>query len=205
MKRLLLIFAFAWSSFAGESNDQADPEARLAAIRRVYVDQLGGGQTSDQMRDMIITALQNSGLFAVTENKERADAILRGSSDDRIFTEDHSTSDSVGIHANAGSSGASRSAIGSGVSESQNVGAGISQTESSRIQERKHEAAASIRLVDTEGDVIWSTTQESNGAKFRGAMADVADRIARQLIADTRRARARPVSAHSSSAPPSIR
>jgi len=32
--------------------------------------------------------------------------------------------------------------------------------------------------------VIWSTTQESNGAKFHGASADVAEKIARQLAAD---------------------
>jgi len=32
--------------------------------------------------------------------------------------------------------------------------------------------------------VIWSTTQESPGAKFRGASADVAAKIAHQLIID---------------------
>jgi hypothetical protein len=44
--------------------------------------------------------------------------------------------------------------------------------------------------VNCEGDVIWSTTQESTGAKFHGAMADVADKIARQLIEDVRKAKA---------------
>jgi hypothetical protein len=51
-------------------------------------------------------------------------------------------------------------------------------------KERKHEALATVRLVNKEGDVIWSTTQESNGAKFHGASADVAEKIARQLAAD---------------------
>jgi len=45
------------------------------------------------------------------------------------------------------------------------------------------------RLVNREGDVIWSTTQESLGAKFRGASADVADKITKQLVEDFRRAR----------------
>ena len=49
---------------------------------------------------------------------------------------------------------------------------------------RKHEAIATVRLVNKDGDVIWSTIQESNGAKFRGASADVADKIARQLTID---------------------
>jgi hypothetical protein len=48
---------------------------------------------------------------------------------------------------------------------------------------------ASVRLVKKDGDVIWSTTQESNGAKFHGASADVAEKITKQLIADYARAR----------------
>lgn len=185
-----------------ERKEPPDPQTELATIRRIYVDQLGGGQTSDQMRDMIISALQNSGLFVVTENKDRADALLKGSSDEHIFTEKHDTSDSIGVHANTGSSSGSRSTFGIGSNESHSAGAGVSENESSHIQERKHEAAASVRLIDPDGDVIWSTTQESNGAKFRGAMADVADRIARQLITDAKKARARPAPTRSVSTAP---
>jgi len=54
----------------------------LANLKRIYVDQLGGGGESDALRDMIIAALQNSGLFVITENPDRADATLRGSADD---------------------------------------------------------------------------------------------------------------------------
>ena len=61
--------------------------------------------------------------------------------------------------------------------------------ESTAVRERKHEALATVRLVNKDGDVIWSTTQESTGAKFRGASADVADRITRQLLADIQRLR----------------
>jgi predicted Zn-dependent protease len=165
-------------------------QPELARVKRIFVEQLGGGQTSDQMRDMIIAALQNSRLFVITDNPDRADCTLRGSSDDKVFTEAHSTSESLGLHSNAGSgSGSSNSTSGS-TSSKLYGGVGISDSESSHIQERRHEASASIRLVDNEGDVIWSTTQESGGGKFRGAMADVADRIARQLIEDTRKARA---------------
>ena len=55
---------------------------------------------------------------------------------------------------------------------------------STNIKERRHEAMATVRLVNKDGDVIWSTTQESTGARFRGASADVADKITRQLLAD---------------------
>lgn len=166
------------------------PSPSLAGVRRVFVDKLGGGADSDQMRDMIISALQNSKLFILTENPDRADATLRGSSDDKIYTDDHSSSESIGIHATSGSGSSSSSMYGSGSSAHESAGAGIDDSESSHIRERRHEASASIRLVDANGDVIWSTTQESAGGKFRGAMADVADKIARQLVEDTKKARA---------------
>jgi hypothetical protein len=66
---------------------------------------------------------------------------------------------------------------------------GASETESHHIKERKHEAFATVRLCSKEGDVIWSTTQESPGAKFRGAGPDVAAKVARQLTLDIDRAR----------------
>jgi hypothetical protein len=37
--------------------------------------------------------------------------------------------------------------------------------------------------------VIWSTTQESLGGKFRGASADVAGKVTRQLAEDFARAK----------------
>jgi hypothetical protein len=161
----------------------------LAQVRRIYVDQLGGGKTSDQMRDMLIAALQNSGLFVITENPERADASLKGSSDDQVFAEEHQTSDSIGFHATDGSGSSANASYGTGSSSHRNAGAGVTESESSHSKERRHEAAASVRLVDSAGDVIWSTTQESNGGKFRGAMADVADKIAKRLLEETRKAR----------------
>ena len=74
-------------------------EAALANVKRIYVDQLGGGKTSDQFRDMLISSMQSSGLFVLTENPDRADATLKGSGDDQIFTDEHNTSDSIGVHA----------------------------------------------------------------------------------------------------------
>jgi hypothetical protein len=188
---LLLIacpwFASSWFA-AGAEPDPIEPS--LAHVKRIYIEPLGGGEGSGQMRDMIITALQNSKLFVITDNMERADATLRGSADDKVFTEEHTSSDSIGIHATSGSGSSQNNATGIGTSSRKNTGAGVTDSESSHSNERRHEASASIRLVDSNGDVIWSTTQESAGGKFRGAMADVADKIARQLLDDTRKARA---------------
>ena len=48
---------------------------------------------------------------------------------------------------------------------------------------------AAVRLVNKEGDVIWSTTQESLGAKFRGASVDAAEKITAKLKEDFEKAR----------------
>jgi hypothetical protein len=50
-------------------------------------------------------------------------------------------------------------------------------------------AAVAVRLVAADGDLIWATTQESKGAKFKGASADVADKVVKQLLHDIRDSR----------------
>jgi hypothetical protein len=160
--------------------------ARLLSVRRVYVDRLNGGETAAQLRDMIIGSLQRARLFIVTENPDRADAVLRGSAEDLVFTDTFSASEGVNARGAVGfSQGASSARNRSGG----NASAGIGESDALRTTERKHEATASLRLVTKDGDVIWSTTQESLGAKFRGASLDVAEKITRQLLSDYERAR----------------
>ncbi len=176
MRALLLIAAGGMLAFA------AEPETSpLLSVRRIYVDRLAGDQQAVQIRDMIINTLQASRLFVITENVERSDATLKGSAEDLVFTDTFQSSDSISARASLGSSTAS-SAGSPGRRGALSVGVG--QDESTKINERKHEAMAAVRLVNKDGDVIWATTQESLGAKFRGASADVADKIVKQLIAD---------------------
>jgi hypothetical protein len=47
-----------------------------------------------------------------------------------------------------------------------------------------NDARLAVRLISADGDVLWSTTQESKGAKYKGASADVADQVVKQLIRD---------------------
>jgi hypothetical protein len=131
-------------------------------------------------------ALQQTHLFVITENESRADAFLRGSSEDLVFNETHSSSDGVNAHLQA-SEGSSGYKAGS---YNKSIGGGVGENESSHSVERKHEASAAIRLVNKDGDVIWSSTQESQGGKFKGSMADVAEKIARKLADDVTKARA---------------
>ena len=163
---------------------------QLLTIRRVFVDRLSGGDTAVQIRDMIVAAMQGTKLFVITENQDRADAFLRGSAEDLVFTDEHSSSDS--IHANAnfglGTTGSTNTRTSRG-GRNQSEGMGVGESESSRSSERRHEAVAAVRLVDKDGDVVWSTTQESLGGKFRGSGADVADKIMRKLLEDYARAK----------------
>jgi hypothetical protein len=167
------------------SSPRADDHPQLQEllkIKRVFVEKLAGGDTAVHFRDMLISSLQESRLFVITENAERADTILRGSAEDLVFTETFSSSEGVQGRAQIGglrTTGTMRGASGVSVGEHESV----------RIAERRHEATASVRLVNKDGDVIWSTTQESLGGKFRGASADAASKITRALAEDYARAR----------------
>ena len=174
---ILLLFCFA--SQAADVEEVGLRE--LIAVKRVYVDRLTGGETAAQMRDILISALNGAKLFVLTEREDRADAILRGTAEDLVFNEQHSSSDSLSARANLG--------IGRSSSGRTTTGLSVGENESERSVERRHEAIASVRLVNKEGDVIWSTTQESLGAKFKCASSDVAEKITLRLIEDVERGR----------------
>ena len=170
---------------AGVVRAQVDLSKQLLSVKRIYVDRLTGGETAAQMRDLIISSLHGSKLYVLTENQERADAVLRGAAEDLIYTDQFQSADSVDLRSGVAVGGRStRTSSGA-----RSLSVGVGDREATDIHERKHEALATVRLVNKDGDVIWSTTQESDGAKFRGASADVADKIARQLSADVDRAR----------------
>ncbi|SPE29138.1 conserved exported hypothetical protein [Candidatus Sulfopaludibacter sp. SbA3] len=165
---------------------------QLRTVHRVFVDRLTGGETAAQMRDILISSLAGADMFILTENQERADCILRGASEDLVFTEVHQSSDGINAHANLGT-GTRSSGYGSGSSSRNNsAGIGVGENESDHSAERRHEAIAAVRLVNKDGDVIWSTTQESLGAKFHGASADVAEKITARLKEDFEKARKLP-------------
>jgi hypothetical protein len=171
----LLLFA------ACDSPTAEDPSAaQLAKVRRIYVDILTGGDAALKIRDLLMSSLQNSKLFIITENDAKADAILKGSGDDKVFTDLFQSSEGLNAHTQigVGLDGSTRT------SRARGVGMTIGENESRRSEERKHEAMATVRLVTRDGDVIWSATAESLGGKFMGASADVADKIAKRLVTD---------------------
>jgi len=184
---LLGLAAAAGAAAADSAVIERDGLRQLLTVQRVYVDRLTGGETAAQMRDILISALDSAKLFVMTENQDRADFILRGAAEDLVFTDEHSSSDGIDMRASVGT-GTGRTA-NTRTSSSRGVGVGFGDNESDRSTERRHEAIAAVRLVNKDGDVVWSTTQESLGAKFRGASADVADKITARLKDDFEKAK----------------
>ena len=190
----ILCFAMMISPAKPPENDPPEEDAtvQLAKVRRVYVDILTGGDAALQFRDILMTSLQRSKVFTITEDQDKADAVIKGAADDQVFTDNFSSSEGVNAHTQIGGGvdGGSRN------TKSRYAGMSIGENESRPDEERKHEAIATIRLVNKDGDVLWSTTAESLGGKFLGASADVADKMAKRLAIDVKEARRSAVSNH---------
>jgi len=159
-----------------QTQSDDDVSVRLLRIRRIYVESFGDDPVAKQVQAMVVASLTDSKKFIVTENKERADAILKGSGVEKTSQEFRSYKDST----SAGVAGGGIDSFGSGAFGA--AGAGIS--DSSTSTETINDARVSVRLVDHEGDVLWATTQESKGAKYKGATADVADKVVKELLRD---------------------
>jgi hypothetical protein len=74
-------------------------------------------------------------------------------------------------------------------------------SDSSVNTETINEARVAVRLVNPDGDVIWTSTQESKGAKYKGSSADVADRCVKQLLKDVEKLEG-PSTSQPAAAPP---
>src|SRR3954465_3120136 len=105
---ILILTGMGMSAFAGEGTPPSPPtpveEAglkQLLGVHRLFVDRLTGGETAAQMRDILMSSLQETSLFVITENQERADVILKGAAEDLVFSETHGSSEGLTARANA--------------------------------------------------------------------------------------------------------
>lgn len=156
---------------------------KLLKAKRIYVESFGEDSLNKTLQAMVIDALRTSKRFIVTENREKADLIMKGSSLEKTSQEFHALGSGTSVAGAAGGHSASQvgkvgSASGGFVARS--LGIDDSQASTETI----NDARVAVRLVSTDGDVVWSTTQESKGAKYKGASADVADKIVKQLVRD---------------------
>ena len=176
----------------------------LSQIKRIYVESFGDDPISKEMQAMVVDSLTKSKVFAVTENRDKADAILKGSTLEKTSQEAHSYSDgtlvgvaqsSVNGSVHGSSSGDLSGSFDNGTGNINGSSTGYvngsinGSSSSTHMADRTsissintvNDARASVRLINSDGDVIWTTTQESKGAKYKGASADVADKIVKQL------------------------
>jgi hypothetical protein len=140
---------------------------------------------------MVIDALTQSKRFIVTENKDKADAILKGTGLEKTSQELHAIGEATSV---AAASGGEHSSVNgsvvngngsiSGSSNGGFVARHMGTADSQASTETINDARLAVRLVSSNGDVIWTTTKESKGAKYKGASADVADEIVKQLLWD---------------------
>ena len=151
---------------------------KILTVKTVYVDPLNGKSGALKIRDMLIGSLHRTGLFVITEDQEQADAFLRGSAEDLIYSDYYRSYEGLRVRGSASSSEREP-----GESEFRSGSFGVGDIQNSSRRERKHEAVAAIRLVLRSGEVIWSTTKESPGGKYKGSALDVADKVAKDLAA----------------------
>lgn len=163
----------------------------LLSIKRIYVDSFGDDLISKQLQSMVITSLTESKRFVVTENRERADAILKGTALEKTSQEVHSYGSATAVGgAVGGHSGSINGTVsnGNGVISGSSSGGFVAHhaaiDDSSTNTETIDDARVAVRLVDKDGDVVWTTTQESKGAKYKGSSADAADKVTKQLLRD---------------------
>jgi len=167
---------------ATPSAPKAPAAVSLDQVKRIFVDSFGEDTIARQIQAMVVTGLTESEQFTVTENKDRADAILRGTGLEKTSQEKHAYSEST---AAGGAGGAFSGGSGSLAARAAAI------EDSSFHTETVNDARIAVRLVNQDGDVIWATTQESKGAKYRGASADVADQVVKQLARDLARQKAK--------------
>jgi curli biogenesis system outer membrane secretion channel CsgG len=170
--------------------DVVDP-TELLKVKRIYVDTFGDDAISKEMQSMIVSSLVATKRFKVTENRERADAIFKGVALEKSSQEVHAYGEGTAV---GGASGSSSSSVNgsfvhgtgsvSGSSSGGFVARHMATSDSSLNTETVNEARVAVRLVNPDGDVIWTSTQESKGAKYKGSSADVADRCVKQLLRD---------------------
>lgn len=163
----------------------------LKDVKRIFVDSFGEDPIAQQIQAMVVAELMKSDKFVVTENRAKADAFLKGTGLEKTSIETHSyDSGTAASHVAGGHSGSvsgswtngTGSVSGSSSGGFAGVGAAINDSYSS--SQAVNDARASVRLVNQDGDVLWATAHESKGAKYKGASADVADKIVKQLMRD---------------------
>lgn len=123
MRRRILCFLTVAAGIGialSQTTPSTDPDlaAVLIHARRIFVEPFGDDTQSKTIQAMVTDGISMAKRFIITENKERADLILRGSAFEKTSQELHSTAFSV-IVGGAAANRRSASAHQAGTADSQ--------------------------------------------------------------------------------------
>jgi len=187
------------SSLAQEASDTAGSPVRLLGIKKLCVDKFVGEESlAAQAREMVIAGLFASNQFVLTENCEKADAMLKGavfeSKEQRVRAEGESMEFGKAVGAASASLGSGTAAIGA-------AKGGSSETLVSA--ETLSQASVVLRIVDNGGEIIWAHTEDAKGGKVKSATALALDRAIKRLLREIEKnRRAKPPLGSATAQPP---
>ena len=102
----------AASRSAKDAVSEPDDPTALLKVKRIYVDSFGDDIISKELQSMIVSSLVATKRFKVTENRERADAVLKGVALEKSSQELHAYGESTSV---GGAAGGSRGEISGSV------------------------------------------------------------------------------------------
>lgn len=155
----------------------ADEKGRLRSIKRICVERFSGIAThGTQASEVAFASLFSTKRFKVTENCDKADAVLKGAASETFSQRVRSEGDNSTVRRSGGGFSSDVGALfGSGT---------VSESERLYSSESQRHASVSMRLVDAEGEILWATNSDSDGNKAKAALVDAVERGIRQLLRD---------------------
>src|SRR5262249_3206037 len=146
----------AAESPSGDANPAAITvtlDAKLIKITRIYVDDFGTDPAAKQIQAMVVNSISESKKFIITETKDKADAVLKGTALENIHQEFHSLNDAAAAATSHGShhgevSGTFSNGTGSvsGSSHGYHSGSAIAADDSTASTETINDARVAVRL-----------------------------------------------------------
>lgn len=168
----------------------ADLAQKLLNAKRVFVESFGDDTINKSLTAMVLDALRASKRYIITENREKADLILKGTALEKTTQEYHALASATSVSGAAGGHksnvvGTPNLVVGSSQGGFASHSAAIDDSQASI--ETIETARVAVRLLTPDGDVVWSTTQESRGGKYKGATGDVAEKVVKELLRELER------------------
>src|SRR5258708_4601242 len=127
-------------------------DAKVLSIKRIYVDDFGADPTAKQIQAMVVNSISESKRFIMTEDKEKADAILKGMALEKTSQEFHALNDKAAAASSHGAhsgsvSGTFNNGTGSvyGSSSGYHAGSAVAADDSTASTETINDARAAFR------------------------------------------------------------